>query len=184
MGDYMACNIYNSQVVENAFVIIHIILFQMKKRMIKVHCFLITLKSTRLVLLFVFVNFLLALFFSFLSNYFGGKKISTGFNSFGSISEEILIGIIFGPLIETLIFQLAIIETVRKKLSPFFACLVSALIFGLQHCYNFYYFLFAFFVGIILAYLYYIGGTRLKGFLLVLTAHMLYNSLVFASLHI
>ncbi|WP_410478286.1 type II CAAX prenyl endopeptidase Rce1 family protein [Pedobacter frigiditerrae] len=87
-------------------------------------------------------------------------------------------GIIIAPIMETLIFQFGVIETVKKKKSTLISCILSALFFAIFHCYNFYYFLFAFSAGLLFSYLYCIGKTPLKGFLLTLSAHILYNTFV------
>ncbi|MEO5891649.1 MAG: CPBP family intramembrane glutamic endopeptidase [Ferruginibacter sp.] len=156
----------------------------MISQLLKVHYFLAKLKNAKLIFLFVLANLLLSFLFSLVLSFFDKKKLTTGFIPFNSVVEEILVAIFLAPLIETLIFQVAIIETIKKKLSPLLSCTVSALFFGLLHYYNFYYVLFAFLVGLMFAYLYYIGGSILRGSLLVLGTHALYNSIVFALSHI
>ena len=154
------------------------------KQMFKLHHFFSSINSTKLVLIFLLINLLLSYLFSLLTIIISSKNLNDGFIAFGSIKKEILLGIFLAPLVETLIFQFGIIETAKKRLSPFFCCLVSALFFGAIHLYNMYYFLFTFFVGLIFAYLYIIGGTKLKGFFLVLVTHMIHNFLAFTFSHI
>ena len=156
----------------------------MKIQVRKVHTFISNLKNSKLIVLFVFVNLLLARSFSFLSRIFNKKEISEGFDGFSSISQEILFGIILAPIVETFIFQFLIIETLKNKLAPLYVCFVSALIFGLTHSYNLFYFLFGLFGGLTFAYLYYLGKSKIRGFLLVLITHALYNSFVFTILHL
>jgi len=107
----------------------------------------------------------------------GLESLGSGFKSFGSVGQEILLGIFLAPIMESLIFQLMIIEAARKKLPGYVCCLLSALAFGLVHLYNFFYFLFAFFTGMLFAYLYFLGGSIRKGFFLILVTHMLHNSM-------
>ncbi|RYF84572.1 MAG: CPBP family intramembrane metalloprotease, partial [Chitinophagaceae bacterium] len=83
------------------------------------------------------------------------------------------------PLLETLIFQYAIIETCRKKYHPMVCCLISATAFSVFHFYNPIYVIYAFFAGMMFGYFYFIRTTVWRGVLLVFFAHFFYNSLVF-----
>jgi membrane protease YdiL (CAAX protease family) len=102
-----------------------------------------------------------------------------GFLNFKSAREAFLVGVLLAPFLETLIFQAAIIETVKKRMSPFFSCSLSAFIFGSIHFYNIFYFIYAVAAGFLFAYLYFIGSVSKKGFILTLIAHMLCNLLAF-----
>ena len=157
---------------------------QLNKQVFKLHQFFTSLNNTKLVLIFVFINLVLSLLFSLLANVISAKNLTDGFPQFGSIKKEIFLGVILAPLFETLVFQFGIIETVKKRLSPILSCLVSALFFGATHLYNIQYFFFTFLVGVFLAWLYFIGGTKLRGFLLVLISHMIHNFLAFTFSHI
>lgn len=149
-----------------------------KRKLTKIHDCLVNTNSVILVLLFVFINIILSMLLSFLSRNMIDKYLTNG-SGFKSIKDALLMGVIMAPLIETFIFQYAIIETVKKKNSLLIACIVSAFVFAILHWYNFYYFLFAFVSGMFLAYLYCLGKTIIKGLLLVLSAHALYNLFVF-----
>lgn len=133
-----------------------------------------------LIFLVTLINLLICFIASFLSNYFTGKSLNEGVNGFLNTQEEFVLVVIIAPLFETLIFQYLIIDFFSKKMQLKFACFISALTFALQHTYNLFYFVFALFMGIILAFLYVIGHKKNKGFVLVLITHFLYNLIVFA----
>lgn len=122
----------------------------MKQQLASVHAYLQRQRSSKLVLLFLIASLGLSIFFGWLARMAGMESLSSGFKSFGSVGQEILLGIFLAPIMESLIFQLMIIETARKKLPGYVCCLLSALAFGLVHLYNFFYFLFAFFTGMYL----------------------------------
>lgn len=99
----------------------------------------------------------------------------------------IIIGILVGPIIETFLFQVCIIELV-KKIAPkvdghvnlFFSLLVSAILFAVTHSYSASYVIYAFFLGAALSSLYIIasvktGNTWKDGFLLALLFHVIIN---------
>jgi len=127
----------------------------------------------------VLLNLSLSILVSFISNYFFDSPLTEGFTEFGSHWEAFLLAVVIAPFLETLVLQYAIIETAKKSMSTFFACLLSALIFGLLHFYNWFYFVYAILAGLLLAYLYIVGSLSKNGFLMTLIAHVLHNSTVF-----
>jgi membrane protease YdiL (CAAX protease family) len=146
-------------------------------KLLQAHFFLIKLDKWKLILLAVLINLLNSFFYSFISNIFFETKLSKGFRPFGSLTEEIILAILVAPLFETFIFQYGVFETFKKKYNSFTCCLISAFLFGLLHLYNGFYFLFAFFAGLLLAYVYYIGSLTKKGILITLLVHFIYNAL-------
>ena len=98
-----------------------------------------------------------------------------------NIFESFIIGVILGPLLETLIFQIGVI-----KISLYFnkdktlAILISALAFGLTHIFNAYYFVYAFGIGLYFAYLYFLSLKKgIKPFWSLSVVHALFNLTVF-----
>ncbi len=98
--------------------------------------------------------------------------------------------VIFAPIIETLIFQFAVIEIglrVREnwtelKIHWFIPGLLSALLFGLAHQYNWNYTLVTFLMGVILAVMYYYTRKRFGvslAFLMCVLVHGFNNLVAF-----
>ncbi len=150
-----------------------------KSKSQKVHLFLTRQNKIYLIVLFVFINVLNSLLFSALAYFVMGDVLkNTNIDKMGAVNQ-FLIAVIAAPIFETLIFQYGLIETIREKTRPLYACFSSAFAFALVHFYSIYYFLFAFVSGLIFAYLYYLEKSVIKGVLLVLTAHTLYNLLIY-----
>lgn len=145
----------------------------------KIHSYLIKLNRVRLVLLFIVINALNSLSFSALAYFVTGDGLINYSIDSMSAANQFLIAVIGAPIIETLIFQYALIESIRQKIQPIFTCFFSALAFALVHFYSICYFLFALVSGLIFAYLYFLEKSVWKSFLLVLTAHTLYNLLIY-----
>ncbi len=149
----------------------------------RLHVVFINTNTGYLIPIFVLINFLISYFFSAVSYFIFDEKILRGFIEFKSIEQEIVVVGFIGPIIETLVFQYGIIETLKPKIKyRFIPYLVSAIVFGLSHFYNPFYCLFAIFSGLFLCYVYYLGSLRKQGFLLTLLVHMCYN-LVVSLLH-
>lgn len=76
----------------------------------------------------------------------------------GSLVTKIIVGSIVGPIIETLIFQYGIIEILSDKKifkeKKIIVAIISALLFGSTHSYSFLYVIYAFLIGLVLAYSY------------------------------
>lgn len=89
-----------------------------------------------------------------IANYFDADLTSTSFQ-FSSLHEEFIIAVIAAPILETLIFQYFILETLLNlKLAPLLCVIASALLFGISHYYNLAYVLVTTVVGFIFAYYY------------------------------
>ena len=99
-----------------------------------------------------------------------------------SVLLDVLLAVLLAPLVETFIFQMLIIEVVRKiiprpKKNIVLALLLSSTAFALNHPYSLSYIAFTFFVGLVLALAYYLARYRREdAFLLVFCIHSLYNS--------
>lgn len=99
------------------------------------------------------------------------------------IAIQFLTAVILAPIIETLLFQVLIIETLRSfKVGDIYSVLISSLLFALSHSYNTTYIFVAFIPGVIFA-LYYIGLKRSRDWFVsaffVFAVHSLYNLFVF-----
>lgn len=98
-----------------------------------------------------------------------------------NILQEILLAVFLAPIIETLLFQLLIIEIIRKiikrpKKNICVALLLSSTAFALNHTYSLGYFVITFLGGFVLALAYYLGIFRRENaFVMVLLIHSLYN---------
>ena len=142
--------------------------------------FLIDIEKWKLISIGICLNFLFSIFFSQISHFFFDKVVSEGFeNNFGTILDQAFWILIIAPLFETLFFQYFIIETLNKKFTPCVSCFISALLFGLSHKYNIFYFLFAFFSGIIFSVIYYISSSGKRGIINTLLTHVIYNTIAF-----
>lgn len=95
--------------------------------------------------------------------------------------EKFFLVVILIPLIETLIFQYSVICTIcyfikRKRSNFYISLLLSAFFFSLNHAYDYYYMIYAFFIGLILAFAFYISRYRRQNsILLVSIIHSLWN---------
>ncbi|MDQ8053502.1 MAG: CPBP family intramembrane glutamic endopeptidase [Pedobacter sp.] len=138
-------------------------------------------QSSGVVLISIFVigNLISSIVFALLSKKFGHHRLSDGFEQLNSPKVDFWILILIAPVFETIIFQYAIIETFRKRKSLGFACVLSAIIFGLSHLYNFYYFLFAVCSGLSMAYLFSLRKSLWSALFITITAHSLYNLCVY-----
>ena len=117
------------------------------------------------------VKFLLVCIFlmisgSLVGNFVTGIISSLTGNSVGSVVYDIvktmkplevfIIAVVAGPVFEELVFRKLLIDKLARY-GTAFACIVSALVFGLYHG-NFEQFFYAFFVGTVLSYVYCVYG--------------------------
>ncbi|WP_433835642.1 lysostaphin resistance A-like protein [Flavobacterium anhuiense] len=137
------------------------------------------LRQWELILLIVLLNFLNSYIFSIISDFFG-IALNKGFNDQYTIKEKIVLFVIVAPLMETLLFQYAVIEIFKSlKVKLKYCCFISALSFALMHLYNIFYFLYAFAGGLLFAFLYIRGKNQKNAIVLPLIAHTIYNGIVF-----
>ncbi|CAA9198941.1 CPBP family intramembrane glutamic endopeptidase [Flavobacterium collinsii] len=137
------------------------------------------LQQWQLVLVVILINLLNSYTFKVLAEFLG-SDLGKGFNENYTINEKLVLFVIVAPLLETFLFQYAVIEICKsRKIALRYCCLLSALIFASNHLYNVFYFLFAFAAGMMLAGLYVTGRSVRNSFLITLITHTIYNGIVF-----
>ncbi|SHG59185.1 CAAX protease self-immunity [Flavobacterium micromati] len=149
----------------------------------QINYFLNKLNFPKLVIIAVFCNLIISSIASLLSTHLIGRSINHGVKGFENLNEEFILVVFLAPILETLLFQYLIINFFLTKTKSHYACIISSFAFALQHLYNSFYFIFALFIGFIFAYLFIIGVKKNYGFILVATAHSLYNFIVFILKH-
>lgn len=133
----------------------------------------------QLVLVVVLLNCLNSYIFEVVATLFS-RSSDEGFIENYSNKEKLILFVIVGPILETLLFQYAVIEFCkRKKMALQYCCLLSAFIFASMHLYNVFYFLYAFVTGLLFAYLYLAGKNEKNAILLTLVTHIIYNGIAF-----
>lgn len=108
----------------------------------------------------------------------------------GAESSDIVLStslvVLVVPLIETFVFQFAIIRLlllIKNTWKEIIAMVISATLFAFSHSYSTYYIAIGFIVGMIFAYFYIIGFNRFKcGFLVVFAMHSTMNAVVYFNL--
>lgn len=111
-------------------------------------------KNLRYFILIFLIYFSFNLITSVLATYFDPTLTSSPLKN-KSLLAQFIVVVIIAPIIETIIYQFAIIEIGFKlKLSPILIIIISSLAFGFSHWYNPVYVLVTTVVGFILAYYY------------------------------
>lgn len=131
----------------------------------------------RLILFTVLIEVAVTILFSYFlfPHHTSGPK-------FENKSEEFLIAVILAPLLETLVFQYAIISFILKKMPKalLFSCFISAVFFGLSHSYSIEYVLKTFFSGLLFGSLYITVLTKkAHAIIIVSIAHSIFNLIGF-----
>jgi uncharacterized protein len=141
-------------------------------------------------IIFVLLNIFAFVVFSYILNkifiyFFSSKELTnSSIGSEGFIFDMVL-AVIIAPLLETLIFQAAIIEGIcyflnYKKNCFLYSCGISTFLFGLTHFYSFPYFIYGLIVGLYLSILYILSRKRgLNSIIVVLIVHMSWNLVAF-----
>lgn len=125
------------------------------------------------VILLLFIPIFFALELSGLSTTGGEPDISI---------KDLLLVAVIAPIAETFVFQYLVLRltmyfTKQRKYYPI-AIVVSSILFGLAHTYNVAYVFFAFFIGLVLAYMYYFYAKNPKrAFWSVALVHGIRNGL-------
>lgn len=144
----------------------------------------------RLFLVGILWKILAGIIFPDLSNEGANNSITEGV----SISSFIVVALIIVPLIETFFFQVLPIEIsnrITKKCTgkpcALFSIVVSALLFAVEHRFSIAYMLYAFAMGLYLAFFYsytsrVYGKNWKKGFAATALLHLLFNVLAFAAM--
>ena len=139
---------------------------------------------------FIFITFFLLIALqlsgSFILKYFVSDDIlSIDFLEGKSLLYIFSTSVIFGPLIETFLFQYCVIELIlyfKKTISfKILALFLSASLFGLVHYYNIYYIVFTVIIGFVFAFIYLIGKERhdTNSFRVTWLAHVIMNLIAF-----
>ena len=137
-----------------------------------------------LISIFVAFNLVVSFFLSIISKIIYGNSFTNNIHKFQNLNEEFILVVLVSPLIETIIFQLIIIEILYDKCRKVLICVLSALIFASTHLYNLLYFIFAFIMGLAFAYLYILGKKKEKGIKFVYLSHLIYNLIAFILNHL
>lgn len=136
-----------------------------------------------LILIFTLLNINIAIFSSFVTQFFTKNSLYEQGFSDNSPLVEFVIAVLFVPFFETFLYQFAVIEILYKKCSKILLCFLSAFFFSLSHSYSLYYIAFTFFMGLSLAYLYVLGKPKNRSFIMVFAVHLIYNLIVFILSH-
>lgn len=139
---------------------------------------------------FFFITLTILVLISFLGSYIigyivGEDTLEISFFKNKNLFYIFIITVVIGPLIETLIFQLGIIEIVlyfkKTKIFEYLAILISSLFFGLTHNYNIYYLIFGTIIGFLFAIIYLVAKKRkdMNPFIVVCLGHAIINLIAF-----
>jgi len=94
--------------------------------------------------------------------------------------HEFTTAVIIAPLVETLIFQILLIEFLYlTKIGKRKIVILSAIIFSITHYYSIGYIFYAFSMGVIFSYSYIIRENTVNAFLTVYAIHVLRNTVAF-----
>ncbi|RUT78077.1 CPBP family glutamic-type intramembrane protease [Ancylomarina longa] len=115
--------------------------------------------------------------------WFINPGVEMSFREFGTVFT-VITGVFIDPIIETYIFQIGIIFLVRKVINrPRYnllpAILSSAIVFGWIHDNSIAYMVYAFLIGLILAFATYIAIYKRRAFWLVICIHSMQNLIAF-----
>lgn len=138
--------------------------------------YLLKIQSYKFIILFFGFSLLLGVITTFLPE----PELAEPMTHNGIILQ-ILLTVFIVPIIETIIFQLLIIEAIRKiikrpKNNICLALLLSSTAFALNHTYSLSYFVITFLGGLTLAFAYYLARYRRENaFLMAFLIHSLYN---------
>ncbi|WP_113651509.1 CPBP family intramembrane glutamic endopeptidase [Pedobacter namyangjuensis] len=104
--------------------------------------------------IFFSIYFFFQLLTTIVANYINPDLTSTTID-FDSLAEEFIIVVVVAPILETIIFQYIVIETLtRFKIMPIICVFISGILFGMAHWYNLIYVVVLTIVGFIFAYYY------------------------------
>jgi len=138
-------------------------------------------KNFRYFWIFFCILFISQLVSAALANYINPDLTNTKLQ-FDSLWEEFFVVVVIAPVIETVIFQYAFIETLANLKVKAWICIVtSALLFGALHWHNPVYVMVTTVVGFIIAY-YYMALRKqkgLNGIMLLIAIYALFNALAF-----
>lgn len=156
----------------------------------KTNEFLKNLSTLKFIITITLCMFLCSAALGFFVDIFNIKISKTTLSmSKASLIAEFILLLLITPLVETLIFQYAIIKISRKinilKNNNLIIILISAVIFGLEHSYSLSYIIYATIMGIFLAYSFVIYEKKeVSPFWVVCAIHSLRNFTSFSLIHI
>ncbi|MBW7914379.1 MAG: CPBP family intramembrane metalloprotease [Taibaiella sp.] len=153
----------------------------MKKIINKLNRFFLKRSYPMQVLLFLLSSYVALVFFIPILL----VMLATGINTEGGpevSTDKVIELMVIAPILETLVYQYLIIRLFMyfAKSRKYYPCaiLISAIAFGLGHTYNPAYIFFAFFIGLVLAYMYYFYSKEpLKAFWTVVLVHGIRNGI-------
>lgn len=134
-------------------------------------------KNMMYFIIILILKLLIGYITSIVSTYIDPRSTENPIENYG-LTFEIIVSLFLAPLIETLIFQLIIIELlVKMKINPSIIISISALLFGISHNYNTLYMVATTISGFIYAIYYYKlrNQGKLNSYLLVSGLHSLSN---------
>ncbi len=146
-------------------------------------------KYLKFVGIIIFVNLFLSILFAYLSYYYFKSILASNAIVWDSATEEVIITLLLGPLLETFLFQycshklfLYIIKdvTLNSKTKDWLFIICSSLLFSAMHGYNWLYRVNAFFGGVSLNYSYlYFKKNKSAPYFSVVLIHAIYNLFIF-----
>lgn len=136
------------------------------------------IKTIYLVLGAVSIMFVSSIVTSLIAGLFS-TTLREGFSEFKSLQDEILVGVVVAPILETIIFQCAIIESFKGKSKITWGIFVSAIVFGSVHFYNPFYFFYGTISGFVLGFVYVTPELLWQRVLTTFSTHFLLNLIVF-----
>lgn len=149
------------------------------------------LKTPSLILYVLALNLIVVFIFSAIRNDFS-YIIHANFLPFDSFYEELLIVLLIAPLVETVLYQYAIIDItlflsklIFKKELIVLSIILSAICYSLSHLYDYVYMIQMVIAGLLFSIFYNVIKQRNKNaFLYSLLVHLICNLLVFGLIHI
>ena len=147
----------------------------------KINDKMINLSKTKFIFTIVILNFIISNMFNPIINLYEKYIGSLGGPGFTNLREEFIYAIILAPILETLIFQMAIIKffslSEKIKNNKLLLIIISAFFFGLGHgIYSILYMICAFIAGILLAYSFVVYEDKEKsGYWVTVIIHSLMN---------
>ncbi|MGF1587044.1 MAG: type II CAAX prenyl endopeptidase Rce1 family protein [Bacteroidales bacterium] len=106
-----------------------------------------------------------------------------------NFAEQIFWGVVFGPIVETIIFHFLLMELLlfifkKTKNQEYWVVLISAIIFSLIHYYSIQYRIYSFFAGIIFSSAYLVARkNKMLPFAVVFIIHSVYNLISFSYIY-
>lgn len=155
------------------------------KMIYRINNYLKNLSTIRFIIIIVLLTFLIFIplspLFDLYEEYVGEMGGPVDLVS-GTLLYTVIVGSILAPLIETLIFQYAVIEKLSSikilKGKNIVVSIISAALFGISHSYSYLYIFYGFIIGLLLAYAYLIYKKKnFSAFWVVFWIHCIRNTI-------